>query len=730
MSENSTILKQFLQETALQNIPGGSEALLKTFQSKNITVDEWNSLITFTTQLLKLDEDTYRGFVKVLDTLDKSVLANLFTDLTQFSISQKSCTASGPYSQAFGNSTAASSSYSHAEGRETQALGEAAHAEGVGTVASGIGAHAEGGYHNVNYKTVASGKYSHAEGVGTKAEGSDSHAEGEYTAATGASAHAEGSYTKASGKYSHAEGINTTVSGEGSHAEGSSTTSSGNYSHAEGEGTKATDTTAHAEGHVTTASGMYSHAEGTGTTASDDGSHAEGGYTTASGHFAHAEGKYATALGQNSHAEGENTRATGYASHAEGYATVAGGLYSHAAGLYTVAENQCQYVIGKYNASVPDATFIVGNGTDTSSRSNSFYVTDNGAYTSQGKLLNYPQTGYANSLIASTQGNVLHLTDISPNAPGLNIKVNTPSAFTIDDIMQPDRPYFLNSVLKHPDDVISYVKSSPEFTYNMLILCADLNNLGDAFSLYITQSDSSWYIVDSGPWGTSQYSLLQWTDGELELDLLHHYSGAIRVTPAGSDLILNDVTYGGVEVRTQYSSTLNDLFRPRNGYYDLKCAYTNTPSMDAYLNTLDWSQSPHKLLVKWYLDASSWVSLSVYKNPYGNYRLFEDNNTWGARDCGLYDWLDGTYWDYFGYITDQRVAVTAFGAKLILGVSFDEKVYVSEQDGVFYGVPSHYPAVCLQCVDPATVISVQYEQDINKVFKQLQYAIISMGGHI
>ena len=152
----------------------------------------------------------------------------------------------------------------------------------------------------------------------------------------------------------------------------------------------------HAEGEDTMASGDSSHAEGKSTFAEGYCSHAEGQSTTAHGSNSHAEGESTVANGSNSHAEGESTVASGYCSHAEGEGAVASGYYSHAAGYYTTADN-CQYVIGKYNsprnpiASVDTvyntsdtvsttypALFIVGNGTDDTSRSNAFTVYANG----------------------------------------------------------------------------------------------------------------------------------------------------------------------------------------------------------------------------------------------------------------------------------------------------------------------------------------------------------------
>ena len=114
---------------------------------------------------------------------------------------------------------------------------------------------------------------------------------------------------------------------------------------------------------ATEASGMHSHAEGYKTTASgDEGSHAEGNRTIASGMYSHAEGFY--------------TEASGEASHAEGYETTASGMYSHAEGCYTIASSYCQHVQGEYNIEDSTKTYahIVGNGTDSNTRSNAHTV--------------------------------------------------------------------------------------------------------------------------------------------------------------------------------------------------------------------------------------------------------------------------------------------------------------------------------------------------------------------
>ena len=158
------------------------------------------------------------------------------------------------------------------------------------------------------------------------------------------------------GKNAQAFGKSTTASGIAAHAEGYGTTASGNYSHAEGYGATASDNYSHAEGYGTTASGSYSHVEGYG--------------AKALGNYSHAEGSYTKTLNNYSHTEGNHTEASGLSSHAEGADTIASGNQSHAEGVHTTAQGENQHVQGKYNIADTINAHIVGNGSDSSKRSN------------------------------------------------------------------------------------------------------------------------------------------------------------------------------------------------------------------------------------------------------------------------------------------------------------------------------------------------------------------------
>lgn len=306
--------------------------------------------------------------------------------------------STGLNSHSEGNQTHATGKNSHAEGAGTTASGEPSHAEGAGTTASGGASHSEGS------GSIASGNFSHAEGVNTQSIGSKSHTEGNSTKASGDSSHSEGTECASYGNHSHSEGYKTTsgvldnpTACIASHSEGGETTASGHYSHSEGYHTTAFGERSHSEGSHTNANGVASHAEGVTTTASGKDSHAEGVNTTASGDNSHAEGNKTVASGRSSHAEGEGddttkTIASGAASHSEGYRTTAKGLaahsegrntdashnYSHAGGNSTKTSAESQTVIGTFNADDSNALFIVGNGSNESSRKNAFKVTSDG----------------------------------------------------------------------------------------------------------------------------------------------------------------------------------------------------------------------------------------------------------------------------------------------------------------------------------------------------------------
>jgi hypothetical protein len=125
----------------------------------------------------------------------------------------------------------------------------------------------------------------------------------------------------------------------------------------------------------TSPTGIYASAMGNGTTASGNESTAMGYNTTASGEASAAMGYSTTASAESSTAMGRSTTASGIRSTAMGY--------------LTTASDYASTVIGQYNSSGSSATsadsfstsntaFVIGNGADSSNKSDAFKVMFNG----------------------------------------------------------------------------------------------------------------------------------------------------------------------------------------------------------------------------------------------------------------------------------------------------------------------------------------------------------------
>ena len=149
-------------------------------------------------------------------------------------------------------------------------------------------------------------------------------------------------------------------------------------------------TYASAMGNGTTASGNESTAMGYDTTASGEASTAMGYSTTASAQSSTAMGRGTTASETNSTAMGNGTTASGTNSTAMGNGTTASGTNSTAMGYGTTASDYGSLVIGRYNSSGSSVTnnatsfntantaFVIGNGADSSNKSDAFKVMFNG----------------------------------------------------------------------------------------------------------------------------------------------------------------------------------------------------------------------------------------------------------------------------------------------------------------------------------------------------------------
>jgi len=147
----------------------------------------------------------------------------------------------------------------------------------------------------------------------------------------------------------------------------------------------------------TSATGSHAVAMGKSTTASGGISTAMGGDSTASGDYSVAMGRNTTASGDYSTTMGRDTTASGPRSTAMGYSTTASGAYSTAMGASTTASDYASLVIGQYNSSGSSATsassfstsapaFVIGNGTDSSNKSDAFKVMFDGTTTIAGDL--------------------------------------------------------------------------------------------------------------------------------------------------------------------------------------------------------------------------------------------------------------------------------------------------------------------------------------------------------
>ena len=127
-----------------------------------------------------------------------------------------------------------------------------------------------------------------------------------------------------------------------------------------------------------------------GTSATGANAVAMGMGTTASGSISTAMGNGTEATGSRSTAMGSGTLASGNNSTAMGYQTTASGHKTTAMGAQTIASDYASLVIGQFNSSGSSVTnnatsyntantaFVIGNGTDSSNKSDAFKVMFNG----------------------------------------------------------------------------------------------------------------------------------------------------------------------------------------------------------------------------------------------------------------------------------------------------------------------------------------------------------------
>ncbi len=148
--------------------------------------------------------------------------------------------------------------------------------------------------------------------------------------------------------------------------------------------TSATGNSSVAMGFDTTASGDFSTAMGAYTEASGATSTAMGAYTTASEYFSTAMGAYTEASGGNSTAMGAYTTASGFGSTAMGYNTTASDYGSLVIGQFNLSGSTVTSNATVFNTA--NTAFVIGNGSDSSNKSDAFKVLFNGDTTISNNL--------------------------------------------------------------------------------------------------------------------------------------------------------------------------------------------------------------------------------------------------------------------------------------------------------------------------------------------------------
>jgi hypothetical protein len=182
--------------------------------------------------------------------------------------------------------------------------------------------------------------------------------------------------------------------GNGSRAKGISAFAAGTNSLATGEYSTVLGFSAIASEDYATALGRQVTASGTAAVATGYGGHATGLASTVTGYFCTAEGAYSTAMGFSTNSVGQMSLAVGYDTEAEGIVSIASGYRSHSIGSYsfsggfqTESVPFASFAIGRYNENTigtsatwvdTDPIFMIGNGEDNTTRSNSFTVLKNG----------------------------------------------------------------------------------------------------------------------------------------------------------------------------------------------------------------------------------------------------------------------------------------------------------------------------------------------------------------
>jgi hypothetical protein len=198
--------------------------------------------------------------------------------------------------------------------------------------------------------------------------------------------------------------------------------------------------------------GNYSTAMGYNTTASGSYSTAMGLNTTASGNYSTAMGLNTTASGNYSTAMGNNTTASGHSSTAMGLNTTASGNFSATMGNNTTAQAYGSLVLGQWNVISgttnnwisTDPIFVIGNGTNTSNRSNALTVLKNGNTEINGALtINGNITSTGTVTAGSIVGSGSSLTGVAKSSSGVIIWTGTQAQYDAIGTKDSNTLYFI-----------------------------------------------------------------------------------------------------------------------------------------------------------------------------------------------------------------------------------------------------------------------------------------------
>ncbi|MBU8891427.1 MAG: tail fiber domain-containing protein [Bacteroidales bacterium] len=293
--------------------------------------------------------------------------------------------AKGDWSQAFGYKSIAHGNYSTAIGWEAEAqtnsfaFGYEAKATGDDAVALGSGAVASANK-SFAFGSVGIDSLGNTTGLKTRATGEYAYAIGLGCEASNKGAFALGANNLASGEFSTAVGFNTTATTWYSTAMGARTQATGWYSTAMGFSSEATANAAMAIGYGSISDGYGALAMGVNAHATGSNSVALGNRTSTLGISALALGSSTQANGWYSVAMGDGSIASGDWSFAAGASAEANNYLATAFGNGTIASCYNTFVMGAFNAEIGNTSynfpygdnplFIVGNGTDNSTRTN------------------------------------------------------------------------------------------------------------------------------------------------------------------------------------------------------------------------------------------------------------------------------------------------------------------------------------------------------------------------